>query len=205
MKAIGITQFLEKSFEVYDFEGNWLESFGQPEKNFIMSIYGGSGNGKTEFAIQLTKQMASFAKVLFCSYEQGISKSLQDAIKRNDMQDLKGKVMFTSGGSFDDLILRLKRPASGKIIIIDSLDYAKLSLDQFKILKETFPRKCFVIISWAKGDKPRNQHAKDIEFMSCIKILIKNFKAYPVSRFGGNKPFVIWDKKETTLVQQKLF
>jgi hypothetical protein len=170
-----------------------------------MSIYGGSGNGKTEFAIQLTKYLASFSKVLFCSYEQGISKSLQDAIKRNDMADLKGKVMFTTGGVFDDLILRLKRPASGRIIIIDSLDYAKITLDQFKMLKKTFPRKSFIIISWAKGDKPRNQHAKDIEFMSCIKILVKNFRAIPVSRFGGNKPFVIWDKKDNTPVQTKLF
>lgn len=138
MRAIGITQFLDKTFEVYDFKDAWLESFGEPEKNFIMSIYGGSGNGKTEFAMQLTKYLASFTKVLYCSYEQGISKSLQDAIKRNDMEDLKGKVMFASGGIFDDLVERLKRRASAKIVIIDSLDYAKLTLDQFKILKRHF-------------------------------------------------------------------
>lgn len=205
MKAIGITQFLDKSFDVYDFDGDWLESFGKPEKNFIMSVYGDSGHGKTEFAIKLTKYLASFSKVLYCSYEQGISKSLQDAIKRNDMQDLKGKVMFTSGGVFDDLIIRLKRRASGGIVIIDSLDYAKLTVEQFKILKKTFPRKSFIILSWARKDVPKSGPAKDIENMSCIKILVKNFKAHPRSRFGGNKPFVIWDRKETTPVQQKLF
>lgn len=205
MKAIGITQFLDKSFDVYDFEGDWLESFGQPEKNFIMSIYGSSGHGKTEFAVQLTKYLASFGKVLYCSYEQGIGKSLQDAVRRNEMTSAIGKVIFTSGEPIDELIVRLKRKASPRIVIIDSLDYAKLTMDQFKLLKKTFPRKSFIIVSWSKNDVPKSAHAKDIEYMSCIKILVKNFKAHPRSRFGGNKPFVIWDKKDNTPVQGKLF
>ena len=41
--------------------------------------------------------------------------------------------------------------------------------------------------------------------MSCIKIFVKDGKAYPRSRFGGNKTFVIFDKKSNTPVQQKLF
>lgn len=205
MRAIGITEFLGKSFDVYDFENQWLESFGQPEKNFTMSITGESGHGKTEFAIQFTKMMAQFTKVHYCSYEQGIGKSLQDAIKRNDMTSLKGNVMFSSGETFEDLIVRLKRKASGRIVIIDSQDYSDLTTAQYKLLKKTFPKKSFVVISWAKGDKPKNQAARDIEYMSCIKVLVKNFKAHPRSRFGGNKPFIIWDKKENTPVQTKLF
>jgi hypothetical protein len=41
--------------------------------------------------------------------------------------------------------------------------------------------------------------------MSCIKIYVNSFKAHPRSRFGGNKTFVIWDKKDNTPVQTKLF
>lgn len=205
MKAIGIKEFLGKQFDVYDFDGEWLESFGQPEKNFIMSIYGDSGNGKTEFAMQLTKYLAQFAKVLYCSHEQGIGKSLQDAIKRNDMTGVAGSVLFTSGEPIHELILRLKRKASPRIAIIDSLDYAKLTTEQFKLLKKSFPRKSFIIISWSRNDKPKSQFAKDIEYMSCIKVIVKNFKAYPKSRFGGNKPYVIWDKKDNKATQQTLF
>ncbi len=205
MRAIGITEFLGKTFEAYEFKNQWLESFGMPEKNFDMSITGESGGGKTEFSVQFTKMMAEFTKVDYFSFEQGISKSLQDAIKRNDMASLKGKVMFIGQVTFEDLILRLKRKGSAKIVIIDSQDYSDLTTAQYKILKKTFPKKSFVIISWSKGDKPKNQAAKDIEYMSCIKVLVKNFKAFPRSRFGGNKPFIIWDKKDTNPVQGQLF
>lgn len=205
MRAIGITEFLGKSFDVYNFENEWLNSFGQPEKNFIMSIYGESGNGKTEFAIQLTKYLASFCKVLYCSYEQGISKSLQDALIRTDLSSVNGNAMFTSGEPLVELIDRLKKKQSARIVILDSLDYMKLTTEQFKLLRKTFPRKSFIIVSWARNDKPKSQYAKDIEFMSCIKLLVKNFKAYPRSRFGGNKPFVIWNKKDTNPVQGQLF
>ncbi|URC13966.1 hypothetical protein [Flavobacterium sp. B183] len=207
MKAIGITQFMEKSFDVYDIEDRWLDSFGQIEKNFKMSITGDSGNGKTELVIQFIKELALHfkAKVDYYSYEQGHSKSLQSAIKRNNMEDVKGKVMFVTGGAFDELMTRLKRRASAKIIVIDSQDYSELTTKQYKELEKTFPKKAIIVVSWAKNDKPKNQAARDIEYMTDIKVVVKNFKAYPRSRFGGNKPFVIWDKKDDQPVQQTLF
>lgn len=206
MKAVGITEFLSKEFDAYPFEGEWLDTFGEPEKNFVILMFGDPGNGKTEFAVKLTKYLSSFKKVLYCSSEQGISKSLQDAIKRNDMADIKGKVFFTKGETFDDLVIRLKRRASPGIVIIDSLDYMKLTAEQFKLLRKLFPKKAFIIISWAKNDKPKTQPAKDIEYMADIKVLVKDFKAYPKSRFGGNKPFVIWKRtankgEQLTLLQ----
>jgi len=207
MKAIGITQFLEKSFDVYDIEGEWLDSFGLIEKNFKMSVTGESGNGKTEFVVKFIKELClKFnTKADYFSYEQGHSKSLQTAIQRNNMEEVKGKVMFITGGTFDELLTRLKRRASAKIVVIDSQDYSELSTKQYKLLVKTFPKKSLIVVSWAKNDKPKNQAAKDIEYMSCIKVVVSNFKAYPRSRFGGNVPFVIWDKKENTPVQHKLF
>lgn len=207
MKAIGITQFLEKSYDVYEIEGEWLESFGSIEKNFKMSITGDSGHGKTELVVQFVKELVlkNKTKVDYISFEQGHSKSLQDAIVRNNMDEVKGKVMFLTGGSFDEVLERLKRRGSARVVVIDSQDYADLSTKQFKLLVKLFPKKAFIVTSWSKNDKPKNQAARDIEFMCCIKVLVKNFKAMPRSRFGGNQPFVIWDKKDNTPVQQKLF
>lgn len=207
MKAIGITQFLDKSFDTYDVEGEWLDSFGLIEKNFKMSVTGDSGHGKTEFVVKFIKELClKFnTKADYFSYEQGHSKSLQAAIQRNAMEEVKGKVMFITGGTFDELLTRLKRRASAKIVIIDSQDYSELSTKQYKELVKTFPRKSFIVVSWAKNEKPKNQAARDIEYMSCIKVYVNNFKAHPRSRFGGNKTFVIWDKKDTTVQQGKLF
>lgn len=207
MKAIGITQFLDKSFDTYDIEGRWLDSFGLIEKNFKMSVTGDSGNGKTEFVVKFIKELClNFnVKADYYSYEQGHSKSLQAAIQRNKMEEVKGKVMFITGGTFDQLVTRLKRRGSAKIAVIDSQDYSELSTKQFKELLKLFPKKSFIVVSWAKNEKPKNQAARDIEYMSCIKVYVKNFKAYPRSRFGGNKPFIIWDNKDNTPVQQQLF
>lgn len=207
MKAIGITQFLEKSYDVYTIEGKWLESFGSIEKNFKMSITGDSGHGKTELVVQFVKELVlkNKTKVDYISFEQGHSKSLQDAIVRNNMDEVKGKVMFLTGGSFDEVLERLKRRGSARVVVIDSQDYAELSTKQFKLLVKLFPKKSFIVTSWAKKDKPKNQAARDIEFMCCIKVLVKNFKAMPRSRFGGNQPFIIWDKKDNAPVQQTLF
>jgi len=207
MKAIGITQFLDKSFDTYDVEGEWLDSFGLIEKNFKMSVTGDSGHGKTEFVVKFIKELClKFnTKADYFSYEQGHSKSLQAAIQRNNMEEVKGKVMFITGGTFDQLVTRLKRRASAKIVIIDSQDYSELSTKQYKELVKLFPKKSFIVVSWAKNEKPKNQAAKDIEYMSCIKVYVNNFKAHPRSRFGGNKPFVIWDKKDNRTVQGQLF
>lgn len=206
MKAIGITDFLNKTFDVYEIDGEWLDSFGLIEKNFKMSVTGESGGGKTELVVQFIKELClKFnTKADYFSYEQGHSKSLQSAIQRNNMEEVKGKVMFITGGTFDQLLERLKRRASARIVVIDSQDYSELSTKQYKELVKLFPRKSFIVVSWAKKGKPKNQASRDIEYMSCIKVVVENFKAFPRSRFGGNKPFVIWNKKDTS-VQQKLF
>lgn len=207
MRAIGITDFLRKTFDTFDIEGDWLESFGHLEKNFKMSITGGSGGGKTELSVRFVKYLVSKfnVKADYFSYEQGISKSLQAAIERNLMEEVKGKVMFIEKATFEEVIERLKRKGSAKIVVIDSQDYCDLTTKQFKILVDTFPKKSFIVISWAKNDKPKNQASKDIEYMSCIKVLVKNGKAFPISRFGGNKPFVIFEKKEKQPLQGQLF
>lgn len=205
MKAIGINNFINKKFDIFPFEGEWLQSFGEPEKNFKMILYGSSGNGKTEFSVKFAKYLASFAKVLYCSYEQGISKSLQDAIIRNNMEEVSGRVMFLSGGSLPELIEYIRRNGS-RIIIIDSLDYMKLTTEQFKILTKTFPKKAFIIVAWSKNEAPKSQYGKDIEFMCDIKSFVQDFRiTMPRSRFGGNKPFVIWENGRKIAKQPSLF
>ena len=205
MKTIGVSNFIAKKFDIFPFEGEWKESFGEPEKNFQMIIYGDPGNGKTEFSVKFAKYLAGFRKVLYCSYEQGISKSLQDAIIRNNMEEVAGKIMFLSGGSVIELSDYIKK-TSPAIIFIDSLDYMRLTTEQYKTLTKNHPRKAFVIVTWSRNESPKSQYAKDIEYMCDIKSYVENFRiTKPRSRFGGNKEFVIWDGGKKKVEQIDLF
>lgn len=203
MKTIGVFQLSQMKFVEMDFTGLWEESFGRPETNFTCIIYGPSGNGKTEFCVQFAKYLSNFKRVLYFSREEGISKTIQKAFERNNMMECKGRVILGEKGNFESLYKYLEKKNSPEIVIIDSLDYMKLTADQFKALIGRFPRKAFIIISWNRGAQPKSQAGKDIEYMCDIKITVKQYQAYVRSRFGGNKPFVIWPDKVKQLKQQQ--
>lgn len=194
-RSIGITDFLSRTFVTYPFEGRFADTFGEPERNMKVIIWGDPGNGKTEFCIQLAKYLAQFTKVYYNSFEQGICKTLQDALRRNAMEEVNGKVIFGDQETFEEMLERLSSKNSPQVVIIDSRDYINLTTAQFKTLIDRFPRKAFIIVCWQSGGKPRGEFAKQIAYMCDVKIQVSNFIAHPRSRFGGNKNFVIWDKR----------
>ena len=195
MRAIGINDFLNRKFDTFNFTGHWAATFGQPERNMRVIVYGRPGQGKTEFCIQLAKYMAGFTKVYYNSFEQGISKTLQDALVRNNMMEVNGKCIFGDQETYSEMTERLNSKNAPQVVIIDSRDYINLTAAQFKTLIDNNPRKCFIIVCWESGGKPRGEFAKQIEFMCDVKIRVSNFTAYPRSRFGGNQNFIIWSRK----------
>lgn len=205
MRAIGVREFLERKFVTYEFEGEWQASFGKPERNFSMLVYGASGNGKTDFCVKLAKYCAGFGKVYYNSFEEGVSKTLQTALIRNNMQEVAGKIMFGDRETFKEMMARLAKRNSPKFVFIDSRDYMELTHWQYKKMRDAFPKKSFVIICWSKNDKPYGEHAKKILYMADIKVKVHQFKAYPRCRFGGNEPFVIWDGYRNKQLQGTLF
>lgn len=193
-KSIGVNDLLGAKFKTWDFEGEWLESFGEPEYNFSMHIYGYKKQGKTELAMRLAKYLTRFGKVYYNSFEQGKSKSLQDAAKRNNIGEVSGKLVFGNRDSYQDMFNKLKN-GNHRFCIIDSRDYIDLTFEQWKELTEAFPRKSFILLGWEKSGKPDGDHARKISHTVDIIVHVKNFVATPFSRFGGNEPLVIWEKK----------
>lgn len=191
-RAFGVNDLLGRNFVTYPFEGRWLESFGEVEQNFRMLIHGDSGNGKTEFVVQFAKYLTQFGKVYLNSFEQGMSKSLKEAFVRQNMHEVQGKLILGDQDTYEELYRRMGSRNSPKFCIIDSLDYMQLSAEQYKQLVDRYSHKSFIIISWSAGRNPKTQAAKDIEYMADIKVRVYEYQAYPRSRFGGNKPFVIW-------------
>lgn len=202
-KSLGVNDLLGASFKTFAFTGAWLASFGEPEHGFKMMLYGRPKQGKTEMAMMLSKYLTEFGHVYYNSYEQGRSKSLQDAAIRNNIQEVAGKLMFGNRDNFDTMKRKLKG-GKARFCVIDSRDYINLTFEQWKELTEMFPRKTFILLAWERGNKPAGEHAQSIMHTVDIAVHVKNYIATCFSRFGGNAPFIIWDKKQPTQ-QVKLF
>jgi hypothetical protein len=204
-RAISIKEFIDKTFIIFPFTDKWKEHIGMPERNFKAIIFGSPGNGKTDYAIKLSKYLAELgSKVYYNSFEEGISCTLQQAIIRNDLIDVQGKISFGDKETLDEMIVRLKRKGSANVVVIDSRDYMNLTTEQFKRLVGLFPRKAFILLCWSSANKPKGEYAKAIEYMCDIKIRVHNFVSYPRSRFGGNEKFIIWNKNAQKGEQLKI-
>jgi hypothetical protein len=203
-RAIGITEFLAKEFITYDFEGAWKDCLGEPERNFTMCVYGSSGQGKTSFCIAFAKYLTQFTRVYYNTFEEGISKTIQDALRRYNMQEVAGKMVFGDMESVAEMDERMGRRGSPGVYFIDSRDYLNLTAAQFKRLRDKHPRKAIIVICWAKTGQPKGDYAKAIEYMCDIKVYVHDLVANPRSRFGGNVPFVI-GKKRGRQVRRDLF
>ncbi len=193
-RALGVTEFLNKKFLELEFTGKWKDAFGNPERNFKMIVFGKRKNGKTEFVVSFVKFMTTFGRVLYNSFEQGHSRSLQCAYMRQDMKDVSGKVVTTHKEPFESMYYRLKQKKSPQIVVIDSVQHIKMTKDQWQQLVTDFPKKAFIAISHAQGDDPKGEVADFIGYDVDISVLVKGFKAYCQGRYGGGDEIVIWEK-----------
>ncbi len=193
-KIMTTKRFLKKKYKTFSFGGVFLDSFGNPEIGSRWLVYGESGQGKTEFAAQLSKYFTLFGKVLFLSREQGDSSSLQICFARNKFGETN-KLKLAIDYDFESLkkVLQEKRPP--KVVVIDSIDYMRLTAMQYQELTELFPGMTFIFIAWAANGKPRSASAKAIEYMCDIKIEVRKYVAFPRSRYGGNEEYIIWADK----------
>ncbi len=195
-RAVSFQELLNTKFICFNFEGAWLDSFGKPESGSSWIIWGKSGNGKTYFALQLAKYFASLGeRVLYNSHEQGISESMKRAYQIIDMKSVERNLLLLDKEPMDELIDRLRKPKSHNIIFIDSLQHAEVTYAMYKRLKKMFRKKTFIYISHADGTKPAEKAAGAIRFAVDIKVWVEGYKAFPVSRYGGGEPFVVWDKE----------
>lgn len=192
-KAVGIKEFLRKKFTLLPIPEEWAKHFGELPERFTMGIYGFTGNGKTDYAIKIAKMLSAFGNVLYNSPEQGVSKSLQMCIDRNNMDEVKGKVIFVCD-TYEELVLRLDKRKSARFVFLDSRDQMNLTTEQFYLLEKKFPKKSFIVLLYEKGAKPKGEHGISILFRCDIKMRVRLFIAMGTSRFGGGEDYMIWEK-----------
>lgn len=192
-KKISMNQFFQKKYITVPIEGIWKDSFGEIEAGSRWMIYGESGNGKTDFCVKLAKMLSQYKKVAYLSREEGDRSTLQGAFMRNEMQHTGVHLLVEY--TFDDIIQELQRKASAEVLIMDSIDYLSITKAQYKQLHELFPKKMLIFVTWGQGNKPMSNIGKAIEFMVDVKVHVQKFVAFPKSRYGGNVPYIIYEKE----------
>jgi hypothetical protein len=186
-RAATSLQILNSKFEELPFDGIWQELFGTPELSGCWIMWGESANGKTAFALQLAKYLCKYERVAFDSIEEGISKSLREAIKREEMITTQGRFLVLDKEPIEILEERLFKHKSPRIIIIDSIQYARLNKLSAKDLVDRHPNKLFIFTSHASGKYPDGRAANAIRYHANVKIRIEGFRAFIQSRYCGAK------------------
>ena len=193
-RAYSVNNVLNAKYKTLELEGEWKEAIGIPEPLGSWFIYGPSKNGKTSFAMLLSKYLTNFRRVAYNSIEEGFCRSIKLAMKRVNMIEVKGKLVLVKKET-EELIEYLSKHKSPEIIVIDSVQFLELTFKEYKKIKAMFPNKLFIYISHVEGRQPEGLTARKILRDSSVVFRIEGFKAFPVSRYGGGKPIVISEDK----------
>ena len=193
-RALSLTDIRNYRAKTYLLGGGFDSALGEVELTGSWIVWGGSANGKTRFALQLAKALAGHVKVAYDSLEEGLSLSMRHAIEDVGFSDVKRNFVLLDGEGIGDLKERLRKQRSPKVIIIDSLQYTGLTYTEYKTLRDEFRSKLFIFISHAEGHHPKGAVANSVKYDAFVKVYVEGYKAYPQSRYGGNKEYVIWEK-----------
>lgn len=193
MPQYTINNIMKKTHEVIPFEGKWETAFAQPQRSGTWLIWGNSGNGKSEFAMQLAVELNKFGKVLFLSLEEGVEKTFKERLERCGATNLKN---FLVVDTKENLTERLQKRKSADFIIIDSLQALQFDYHKYLELKNAFPTKLFVYISHCEGKTPSTRTGRAIMYDANMKIIVSGYVAQTKGRSIGKNggKYVIWEE-----------
>lgn len=197
-KALSNRNVCDANFNVADFTGEWLATFGKPELRGAWIIFGESGSGKTHFALSLLAYLTQFVdKAAYDTIEQGLSLSFKNSWLDANMAEVGNKVVVYSKEQIPALRERLRKRKSPQVVVIDSITaLVGFTRSTFASLMDEFPDKLFIFIAHEENGKPYPAVARHVRKLAEVKIRVEGFKAYPTTRFAtaeeGGEEFVIW-------------
>ncbi len=195
-KGLGLKQLFQKKYKMLEGLPPDIEkAFGQLTEHILMIVYGPSGNGKSRMVMAFIKMLMAYGDVMYLGLEEGHRWTMQkNAADNLNEKDHSGKITFWDHNmTFDALVEKLRKKKSPKYIVVDSLQYWRIALAQYKYLKETFPNKGFIYISHSKGKNPSGKLAVDIEYDVDIKVRVEGFVAFVTVRGSGIRYYIIWE------------
>lgn len=188
MRGISLSELYSKKRKLITLPGEWGELFGVFERKGSTIIWGQSGAGKTTFLCLLVKLIAQQERVLWNDLEEGDSYSLKMVFKRTKMEEVKSKIILMDRMPISELHLKLTKPKSPNIIVINSLQHAMITQKEYLELVRTFENKKFIWLSHAEGKQPEGRLGRFVRYDSNEAIFIEGFTAFAKSRTTHSIP-----------------
>ena len=183
--AKGVNEVLSMKFDTFPFTGAWYDAFGTPERRGVWMIWGNTGSGKTSFVMQLCKELCKYGRVAYDSLEEGACLTMQNTLKRFNMQEVNRRFLLLDAEPLDQLSLRMKRQKSPDFVVIDSFQYTQMTYAQYIKFKEANRNKLIIFISHASGQNPDGRSAKKVAYDAALKIYVEGKRAFSKGRFIG--------------------
>lgn len=196
-KLLTVANIQNTKVERIPFEDEWYEAFKQPQNRGVWYVWGGSGSGKSSFAMQLAKELAKSGNVLYNVLEEETDDS--DFIDRTitfQMQDVK-ESFHAQRYTLKELNAYLEKRSSADYIIIDSLPYFLENWQEYKEFKQQWAtKKVLIFIGHAEGKNPSTELQKKVMFDAKMKIFVSGYlatcKGRTIGPNGGR--FIVWQE-----------
>lgn len=208
-RALSYEDMNRATFKTIELSEEWQKHLGTPELgNSSWLIFGGSGQGKTSYALQVVKEICKSQKVHYNTLEEGTKLSFKKALDRSNIKSVNTKFTYQKE-NLAELTARLDRKNQAKVIVIDSVQYffRRKSIEDYFKFCEQFENTTFIWISGADGNRPKGAIADDIYYDADIAVKIENYEAIiEKNRFEAYESRVIWqqgyDDRQAKLVRK---
>jgi predicted ATP-dependent serine protease len=198
IRGFTVGDIKEKKFRVLEFEDEWRNKMGNPEKNFKAFFYGPSASGKSVEVLKFADYLTKFGRVLYNSHEERIGKTLQDNINQFGIDGQGAKLMFYDALNYEEMC-EVAKNGRFQFIIIDSAQYMLFTEEQYKDFDRQFPRKSLIIISQING-KGKAKGGDALLHMVDIKVKILDGYATYKSRYNkGHYEVDLFERKKKLL------
>ncbi len=164
---------------------------GNPAVGFHAIVFGLPKGGKSIWSMQFADYLANhFGKVLYIASEEGFKGTIKDKITEwtNNRKDLK----FANFTGYD----QIKDNISGyDFVFIDSLDFAKITVEEMEELKKLNPKTSFVTVKQVTKDgkfRGSQEYAHNCDIIVSIENGIANQKG----RYNPEAQMEVFTKDE---------
>ena len=184
-------QLINYSYKTLPFKGKFYDLIGEPSHNAHIVVYGLPKNGKSIFSTQFAKYLSeNFGKVLYVSAEEGFSVTLQK--KARDFAEGNPNFDFANFRRFEE-IQEAMRERPYMAVVMDSVNFAKITAEQVEELKHENPNTMFITIHQATKQGQARGSQEYIHNADTI-IRVHEGVATSVGRFNEGGEYIVFER-----------